>query len=343
MPAQWKNTVDPELVPKRRLSNGALMPGIGLGTFGSDKYGPAEIAEAVRGALRTGYRLIDCAACYGNEDAIGPVFREAFAEGLGRDELFVISKVWNDRHKPDELIAACKKSLRDLGLDYLDAYLIHWPFPNYHAPGVGVDSRSPDARPYIHEEFMEAWHAMERLVEAGLVRSPGVSNVTIPKLKLILRDARIKPVLNEMELHPSFQQGELFQFTLDNGLQPVGYCPLGSPSRPERDRAPDDVSDLETPEIRAIAAAHGVHPALICLKWAVQRGQIPIPFSVKPAQYESNLRAVTEDPLTREELHVLRGLDRNARMIKGQVFLWPGAKSWLDLWDVDGSIPGWET
>lgn len=336
----WKNAVDPAKVPVRRLANGALMPGIGLGTFGSDKYGPAEIAAAVRGALRTGYRLIDCAACYGNEDAIGPVFAEAFADGLARDELFVISKVWNDRHKPLDLIASCKKSLKDLRLEYLDAYLIHWPFPNYHAPGVSGDSRSPDARPYLHEEFMEAWYAVERLVGEGLVRCPGVSNVTIPKLKLILRDARVKPVLNEMELHPSFQQGELFQFTLDQGIQPVGYCPLGSPSRPERDRAPDDVSDLETPEIRRIAEAHGVHPALICLKWAVQRGQIPIPFSVKPAQYEANLRAVTEDPLTREELHVLRGLDRNARMIKGQVFLWPGADSWLDLWDVDGTIPG---
>ncbi len=338
----YPDAVDPARVPRRKLAGGDEMPGIGLGTFGSDKYGPAEIAEAVRGALRLGYRLIDCAACYGNEDAIGPVFSEAFAGGLPRRELFVISKVWNDMHRPADVIASCKKSLADLRLDYFDGYLVHWPFPNYHAPGVGGDARNPDSRPYIHEEFMETWGAVERLAQEGLVRNPGVSNVTIPKLRLILRDAGTRPVLNEMELHPSFQQGELFQFTLDNGMQPIGYCPIGSPSRPERDRAPDDVNDMELPALREIAARHGVHPALVCLKWAVQRGQVPIPFSVKPAQYLSNLRAVTEDPLTAEEMHILRGLDRNARMIKGQVFLWPGAKSWLDLWDVDGVIPGWD-
>ncbi len=338
----YSDAVDPSKVPQRILSTGDVMPGIGLGTFGSDKYGPAEIAEAVRGALRSGYRLIDCAACYGNEDAIGPVFREAFSEGLDRKDLFVISKVWNDAHSPEAVAASCRRSLRDLGLDYFDAYLVHWPFPNYHAPGCDGDARNPDSRPYIHEEFMETWGAVEQLVREGLVRNPGVSNVTIPKLKLILRDASVRPVLNEMELHPSFQQGELFQFTLDQGIQPVGYCPLGSPSRPERDRSEDDVNDMEMPALRKIAERHGVHPALICLKWAVQRGQVPIPFSVKAPQYLSNLKAVTEDPLTAEELNDLRGCDRNARMIKGQVFLWPGAKSWLDLWDADGRIPGWE-
>ena len=328
------NAINPVHVPHRLLSTGAKMPGIGLGTFGSDKYGPAEIAAAVRGALRAGYRLIDCAACYGNEAEIGPVFEEAFRDGLKREELFVISKVWNDSHRFADVIASCKKSLADLHLDYLDGYLVHWPFPNYHAPGCDGDARNPDSRPYIHEEFMETWSAVEQLVKDGLVRNPGVSNVTIPKLKQILRDAAIRPVLNEMELHPSFQQGELFQFSLDHDMQPIGYCPLGSPSRPERDRSEDDVNDMQMPALVEIAKAHAVHPALICLKWAVQRGQVPIPFSVKPEQYLSNLRAVCEDPLSREEMHILRGLDRNARMIKGQVFLWPGAESWLDLWDI---------
>ena len=335
------NAIDPSLVLKRRLSTGDEMPAIGLGTFGSDKYGPDEIAGAVYGALHGGYRLIDCAACYGNEDRIGPVFEQVFSEGLKREELFVISKVWNDSHAYTDVIKSCEKSLKDLKLDYLDAYLVHWPFPNYHAPGCDGDSRNPDSRPYIHEEFMETWSAVEELVRRGLVRNPGVSNVTVPKLRLILRDAKRKPVLNEMELHPSFQQEELFRYTLENGMQPVGYCPIGSPSRPERDRSFDDVDDMKMPELVEIAAAHGVHPALICLKWAVQRGQVPIPFSVKPEQYLSNLKAVTSDPLTAEEMRVMRTLDRNARMIKGQVFLWPGAKSWRDLWDTDGTIPGW--
>ena len=330
-----------DIIPKRRLNTGDEMPGIGLGTFGSDQYGAETIAQAVRGALRVGYRLIDCAACYGNEAQIGPVLREALDDWLPREELFVVSKVWNDRHKPAELIASCKQSLHDLQLEYLDAYLIHWPFPNAHEPGCDVNARNPHARPYLHEAFMESWRAMEKLVDEGLVRNPGVSNVTVPKLKMILRDARIRPALNEMELHPSFQQGELFQYSLDEGIQPVGYCPLGSPSRPARDRTPEDVSDLDMPPLRAIAQKRGLHPALICLKWAVQRGQVPIPFSVKPEQYVANLRCVTQDPLTAEEMHALRSLDRNDRKIKGQVFLWQGAHSWLDLWDVDGTIPGW--
>ncbi len=333
--------INPQCVPARKLSTGDSMPAIGLGTFGSDRYGAEEIAQAVRGALEYGYRLIDCASCYGNEAQVGEVFASAFANGLNREDVFVISKVWNDCHKPKDLIASCKKSLKDLRLAYLNAYLIHWPFPNYHAPGCDGDARNPESRPYIHEEFMESWHAMEQLVEEGLVRNPGISNVTVPKMKLILRDAKIRPVLNEMELHPSFQQEELFRFTLENGIQPIGYCPLGSPSRPQRDRTPDDVSDLDMPELVEIARSHGVHPAIICLKWAVQRGQIPIPFSVKPAQYMQNLRAAVEDPLTESEMAVLKTLDRNDRKIKGQVFLWEGAKSWHDLWDENGTIPGW--
>lgn len=328
-------------VPERTLNTGDRMPVIGLGTFGSDKYGPDEIAAAVEGAIQSGYRLIDCAACYGNEDKIGPVFEKVLKNGLKREELFVISKVWNDCHAPEKLIASCKKSLHDLKLEYLDAYLVHWPFPNYHAPFCDVNSRNPESRPYIQEEFMQTWRAMEQLSREGLVRNLGVSNVTVPKLKLILRDAEIKPALNEMELHPGFQQGELFQYSLDNGIQPIGYCPLGSPSRPERDRTEDDIDDLQMPEIQAIAKAHGIHPALVCLKWAVQRGQVPIPFSVKEPQYKSNLNAILSDPLTFEEMHIIRSLDRNDRKIKGQVFLWPGADSWLELWDVDGTIPGW--
>jgi diketogulonate reductase-like aldo/keto reductase len=189
---------------------------------------------------------------------------------------------------------------------------------------------------------MALWHALETLVDEGVVRHLGTSNVTIPKLTAILADARIPPALNEMELHPCFQQPELFRFCLDHGIQPVGYSPLGSPSRPERDRGVADVSDMEHPVVVSIATAHGVHPALVCLKWAVQRGQVPIPFSVKESQYTANLRAVVEDPLTPAELEELRSAERNNRLIKGQVFLWPGAESWLELWDVDGTIPGWD-
>ena len=174
---------------------------------------------------------------------------------------------------------------RDLQLDYLDLYLVHWPFPNYHPPGCDVASRSPDARPYIHENFMKTWRQMEALVDRGLVRHIGTSNMTIPKLRLVLRDARIKPACNEMELHPHFQQPELFRYVVDHGIVPIGYCPIGSPNRPERDRTETDTVDIEDPVIVRIAERLGVHPGIVCIKWAVQRGQVPIPFSVKRPQY----------------------------------------------------------
>ena len=167
------------------------------------------------------------------------------------------------------------------------------------------------------------------------------SNVTIPKLALILRDARIRPAINEMELHPCFQQEKLFQYCMSQGIQPVGYSPLGSPARPERDRSPEDVVDLEAQEVKSVAAAHGTHPSAVSLKWAVQRGQIPIPFTVTRSHYLSNLRAVCEETLTAGEMELMKKAERNNRLIKGQVFLWPGKRTWQDLWDEDGTISGW--
>ncbi|WP_420238972.1 aldo/keto reductase [Telmatobacter bradus] len=328
--------IDPARVPVRTLASGAKMPAVGLGTFGSDHVSATAIAEAVQGAARIGYRHFDCASVYGNEAEIGTAFAEILRSGVRREELWITSKLWNDRHGEDDVIAACKKSLADLRLEYLDLYLVHWPFPNFHAPGCDVSSRSAAARSYIHENFMKTWRRMEELVQSGLVRHIGTSNVTVPKLKLILRDAQIKPAVNEMELHPHFQQLELFDYVVANGIAPIGYCPLGSPGRPERDRTSEDTAPTEDPVIRAIAAKHNTHPAAICLKWAVQRGQTPIPFSVN--HYRDNLLAVTEDPLTEEEMKAIAALDRNCRLIKGQVFLWKANQSWEDLWDVNGEI-----
>lgn len=322
--------------PIRKLYTGARMPALGLGTFGSDHAHPDSVAEAVRGAFVAGYRHFDCAAVYGNEDAIGRVFREILDSGVLRDELWVTSKLWNDMHARAE--DACRKSLADLQLDSLDLYLVHWPFPNWHPPGCTVESRSAEARPYIHEEFMKTWRQMERLVDLGLTRHIGTSNMTVPKLRLLLRDARIKPAVNEMELHPHFQQQELFEFVVANGIVPVGYCPLGSPNRPERDKTPDDTVDMDDPVIVRIAETHAIHPAAVCLKWAVQRGQVPIPMSTKPEKYIANLQAVCGAPLTGEEMSRISGIDRNCRLVKGQVFLWKQGQSWEDLWDVSGEI-----
>ena len=187
---------------------------------------------------------------------------------------------------------------------------------------------------------MQVWRQCEQLVEMGLTRYIGMSNMTIPKLEAVLPLCNVKPAALELECHPGFQQPELFDYVLAHHIQPIGYCPLGSPSRPERDRTAEDVADTAMPEIVRIAKRHNVHPALICLKWAVQRGVIPIPFSVKEPQYISNLKAVTEDPLTDEEMECIRLADKNCRLVKGQVFLWEGANGWEDLWDTDGRIAG---
>ena len=334
---EWK-PIDPARVPGRVLATGAKMPAVGLGTFGSDHVTPAQVADAVRGAAAIGYRHFDCASVYGNEREVGGALNAVQQSGISREELWVTSKLWNDKHNEEDVIPQCRRSLEDLGLEYLDLYLIHWPFPNFHPPGCDVSSRSADAKPYIHESYMRTWRKLEELVDLGLVRHIGTSNMTIPKLKLLLRDARIKPAVNEMELHPHFQQPDLFDFVRAAGIVPVGYCPLGSPGRPERDRTPEDTAPTEDPVIRAIAEKHGLHPAAVCIKWAVQRGQAPIPFSVNPRNYYANLLAAVEDPLTADEMQAIAGLDRNCRLIKGQVFLWKQEQTWEALWDVTGEI-----
>ncbi|MFW5743222.1 MAG: aldo/keto reductase [Spirochaetota bacterium] len=338
------DAIDPARVPARTTHRGADMPAIGLGTFGSDHTTAAEVAAAVREAIAVGYRHIDCARVYGNEAEIGEVLDEVLQSGtVRRDELWITSKLWNDMHGRGDVLVSLAATLKDLRLDYLDLFLIHWPFPNHHDPGVDADARHPDSRPYIHEEYMAVWRQMERAADAGLVKHIGTSNMTIPKLDLLLRDCRVKPAVNEMELHPHFQQPELFDYCNRFGIIPVGYSPLGSPNRPPRDTTPNDTIDLEDPVIVEIAQSHGVHPALVALKWAAQRGQVPIPMSTKRRNIRANLAALVEDPLSDAEMDAIGTIDRNCRLIKGQVFLWPGSPGWEALWDVDGVIAGGES
>jgi alcohol dehydrogenase (NADP+) len=331
-----ENRKDPCSIPSVTLSTGSRIPSIGLGTFGSDAVSGETVAATVEKAVYAGYRHIDCASVYGNEKNIGVVFEELVKSGDGkREDLWITSKAWNDMH--DRVGESCRQSLKDLRLAYLDLYLVHWPFPNFHPPQCDVSSRSPNARPYIHENYMKTWRQMEKLVDEGLVRNIGTSNMTVPKLRLLLRDARIRPACNEMELHPHFQQKELFEFCLQNNIQPIGYSPLGSPGRPERDRTPDDTVDLEDNAILSVAGRLNISPAQVAIKWAIQRGQIPIPFSVH--HFYDNLEAATMPPLAKNDMDAIAKADKNCRLIKGQVFLWKDNQTWEDLWDVNGTIP----
>lgn len=318
-------------IASKKLGNGLDMPMIGFGTF-SARLSGEETAGAVETALGYGYRMLDCAAMYNNERFIGPVLSEAQAAGIPREELFVLGKLPNTMHG-NRVGAACRKSLSDLKLDYLDAYLVHWPVPNALSPEAASGVYLESSRPYIHEEFMQTWQGMERLVREGLVCSIGVSNVTVNKLSLLLRDADIAPAINEMELHPTFQQDRLFRFSLQNGVLPVAYSPLGAPKRPERNIMPGDLVDTEDKTVLRIARDRGVTPAAVCLKWAAQRGQVPVPFASRPENILGNLLAVLEGPLSDEEMTLMAGIDAGCRLSRGQGYLWPGADSWQALWE----------
>ena len=311
------------------------IPEIGLGTFGSDRVDALEVAEAVRGALKAGYKMIDCAACYGNEAEIGNVLDELFKAGeVKREDVFIVSKVWNDMH--ERVAESCRKSIEELKCGYLDMLFIHWPFPNYHAPGCSVDSRNPDSKPFSVEEFMNTYRQLEALQEQGLIRHIGISNLTIPKLDAVLPLMKIRPFACESEMHPCFQQEELLQYLNEQGILSVAYMPMGSPRRPERDICEGDAVDMDEPVIRKIAQTHGCTPGEVCLKWAHQRGTVPIPFSVH--HYEENLHAFDRDPLTDAEMKEITSCECGSRLVKGQVFLWEGANDWHDLWDEDGVI-----
>lgn len=325
------------------MANWDNIPKIGMGTFGSDKYDEATVANAVYTAIKAGYRMFDCASVYGNEKQIGEVFKRAFNEGLvRREELYITGKVWNDMHGESKVVESCRKSIADLGIGYIDLFFMHWPFPNYHAKGCTVDSRNPDSRPFFTEEFMASWQQMEWLKENGLVQEIAMSNMTIPKFEAVLPLCKIKPFAHEMELHPSFQQKELFDYCIENGMKPIAYCPLGSPNRPERDKMPDDVADTQMESIKVIANKYNIHPAEVCLRWAVQRGQIPIPFASQEKNILSNLRCADSKLLTKEDMELIEKDDKACRLVKGHVFLWNGAKDWTDLWDEDGQIATWK-
>ena len=187
--------VDPALVPFRTSSSGAGMPSIGLGAFGSDHVSHEAVAEAVKYAASIGYRHFDCASVYGNEERIGTAFRAIFQNGLRRNEAWITSKLWNDKHGENNAIPSYEKSLSDVQTGYIDLDLVHWPFSNHHPHGCDVSTRCAHAVPYIHENYMRTWRKMEELVDRGLVRHIGTSNMTIPRMASLLRDARSKPVL----------------------------------------------------------------------------------------------------------------------------------------------------
>lgn len=320
-------------IPSLRLSTGSTIPVLGMGTYSSGKYTAEQVAEAVLDAASLGYRHFDCAAMYENEKELGPVFIKIL-ETVPREELFITSKLPNHKHAENDVIPQCQQTLKDLQLDYLDLYLVHWPFP-HRFPINDPNSRDPTAHPYSHEEYMQTWRQMEKLVEMGLVKNIGTSNMTKYKMELLLRDCKIKPVVDQCELHVHFQQPDLFNYFKANNILPVGYCPVGRPNRSNQGQKTDATVDMEDPVIVNIAKRAGIHPAEVCILWVIKYGSVAIPFSGKREQYEKTIAAVRrlDEILTDNDMQDIAKIDKNFRIVKAEPLLWEGAKDWHDLWD----------
>ncbi|MEK6250257.1 MAG: aldo/keto reductase, partial [Planctomycetales bacterium] len=292
---------------------------------------------------------IDTARAYENEDVVGHAIRQAIQEGsiASADELFITGKLWNGHMSPKDVAPAMDATLKALGVDQIDMYLNHWPWPNVHAPGCSGGDRNPDAVPYIHEAFMETWAEICKLKKAGKVVDIGTSNHTEACMKMLLRDVAEdeRPVYNQMEMHPLFQQTELRRYFESEGIVCGGYMSLGSPNRPGRDTFKEHRADMMDPVIQSLAAELGASPAKVALAWAAQRENKTggyVAMATRSDWMVENLRVSTEDLLSPEQLLRIAGddtpenpgLDANNRLIWGQVFLWPEADGdWRLLWD----------
>jgi diketogulonate reductase-like aldo/keto reductase len=298
------------------LYTGAKMPRVGLGTW---KSAPEKAGQAVKHALlESGYRHIDCAAIYCNQKEIGQIFKEIFeSKKINREDIFITSKLWNTEHSKDDVRKACEATMRDLNLEYLDLYLMHWgiaiPPSDVTSPRGRLTEQLDENGFLITKKVSvrETWEAMEELVEAGLVKALGVANFTAPMLIDLLSYAKIKPAVNQIELHPYLQQQELVDFCRYNNIIVTGYSPLGSPGN-FADKGLPVISQDKV--IIELAQKYNKSPAQIMIRWGVQRNTIVIPKSVTPERIKENLE-VFDFELSEAEMKKIAELNRNLRFV----------------------------
>jgi len=295
------------------FNNGQKYPILGLGTWQAtpnlNESEQIEIYEAVKSAIDIGYRHFDCAALYNNEKSVGKAIAEKITEGVvKREEIYVTSKLWNDKHKPENVEVELKKILKNLGLEYLDLYLIHWPFATSEDPNA-TDSEGRLLGSDI--SYLDTWRAMEQCVKSGLTKSIGVSNFNIKQVKDILKIATIKPVVNQVENHPYLTQNKLKEFCESNDVLLTAYGPLGSPYR---DTGSKQLVLLNEPVVKQIADKYKKTNAQILIKFQIQRGIIVIPKSSNPIRQKENFD-VWDFEMSEEEMKSLEMLNQNLRYV----------------------------
>lgn len=311
--------------PAIPLSTGAKLPVVGLGLW---KIPKPDAANLVQHAIRSGYRHLDAACDYGNEAEVGDGIRAALAAGqCKRDELWVTSKLWNTYHAKQHVRPALERTLRDLKLDHLDLYLVHFPivqeyvpFDERYPPGWFHDPSAP--KPHMKTakvSLAETWEAMEDLVKAGLAKQIGVSNYGTSLLRDLLSYARIPPTVLQVELHPYLTQEKLLRFCRENDIAVTAFSPLGAPSYIPLGMAAENQNVLNFPVVRNIGMLHDKTPAQVVLRWGVQRGTAIVPKTANPARLVENLN-IFDFQLTTDEMAAISALDRNRRFNDPGVF-----------------------
>lgn len=294
-----------------KLSNGLNMPMIGLGTFRTADSKKA-FKESLKYAMSVGYRHIDGAWLYDNEEEIGEAIRESIDESKGtlkREDIFYVDKCWNTFHSKEQVRVAVKESLRRLGLDYIDLYLIHWPMGFKEGTGSPFPKEN-DKIQFSDVNYLETYAAMEELVAEGFVKSIGVSNFNVTQLQDVLDHCKIKPVNNQIELNPYLQCEKLIAFCQKNDIVVSAYGPIGAGA--QSTTKPDLPILLEHPTISKLAEKYSKTPAQICLRWGIQKNVVMLPKSVTPSRILQNIQ-VFDFELTSEEMAELKSIDQNYR------------------------------
>jgi aldehyde reductase len=291
-------------VPNVKLNNGNEIPIFGLGTWKSK---PGEVTEAVKNAIDVGYRHIDGALVYQNEPEVGAAIQAKISEGVvKREDLFLTSKPWNTFHKPELVLPSLKQTLKDLGVEYLDLYLIHWPM-GYKEGDVLFPQDENGKTLYSDADYVDTWKAMEELVGLGLVKSIGLSNFNKAQIERILAVATIPPAVNQVECHPYLAQRKLVEYCTSKGIAITGYSPLGSPDRPWA--KPDDPKLVEDPKLVDLGKKYNKTAAQVVLRWLVQRGIIAIPKSVHKHRLEENI-SIFDFELSQEDMDYVYTFDK---------------------------------